>query len=261
MYLFTATFISLFSVSLLQLVSAEPTLEETKRRKILKRQGSQDLSFCYGDNSICSVGNDLFQQCGNYEDVQFYKCICGNGYVSVNEACYWCQLAYHLDIYYNGASDRDGCSSAGVPIAPIPSSVLALEASYNMTYTGIISGTGAANTASPGPVATTSSGSVQLALTSKASSKVAPITGSSSNSTVSSMTYFGGVTSVVTLNGGNQGTAGTAPTSNKGISETTATSTPNAGSGIGRTHGWNSGTILMFSVVILAVSAFVFALI
>lgn len=75
------------------------------------------------------------------------------------------------------------------------------------------------------------------------------------------MTYFGGVTSVVTLNGGNQGTAGTAPTSNKGISETTATSTPNAGSGIGRTHGWNSGTILMFSVVILAVSAFVFALI
>ena len=86
MCLLIASPISVFFAVLLQLVSAAPALENPKLGKILKRQGSQDLSFCFGENSICSVGIDLDAQCENYEGTQYYKCICGNGYVSVDDA-------------------------------------------------------------------------------------------------------------------------------------------------------------------------------
>ena len=86
MCLLIISFIPVFFAVLLRLVSAAPALENRNHGKILKRQGSQDLSFCFGENSICSVGNDLYAQCENYEGTQYYKCICGNGYVSVDDA-------------------------------------------------------------------------------------------------------------------------------------------------------------------------------
>lgn len=51
----------------------------------------QDLSFCYGEGSICAVGNDLFDDCeslsSNYDDLNpWYECLCSNGYVSVEDA-------------------------------------------------------------------------------------------------------------------------------------------------------------------------------
>ena len=55
-----------------------------------KRQLDGDLSFCYGDGSICVVGNDLWSDCeglDNFDNlVPLYKCVCGNGYVSVEDA-------------------------------------------------------------------------------------------------------------------------------------------------------------------------------
>jgi hypothetical protein len=71
---------------------------------------------------------------------------------------------------------------------------------------------------------------------------------------VNSNTYFGGVTSVVTFNGGNQGTATTALISNTGNSEATATSTVKAGSGAGGALGWTTRIAVMvvaFGVSIL----------
>lgn len=169
--------------------------------------------------------------------------------------CYWCQLAYNLDIAYDGPSDKDGCSSAGVSIAPIPSSVLALEASYNQTYTGIISGAVSTTTGPPASVAASSTGSAQLVLTSKASLSTQRAIGSPSDNAVNPNTYFGGVTSVVTLNGGNQGTATAALISNTGNSEATATSTMKAGSGAGGALRWTTtGTAVMLSVAAFGVS-------
>lgn len=198
-----------------------------------------------------SVGTAMYQstmrECLKTFRFLTTACIEGDFY-----RCYWCQLAYNLDTFYSGPSDKDGCSSAGVSIAPIPSSVLALEASYNQTYTGIISGAASATTGPPASVAASSTGSAQLALTSKASLSIQRTIGSPSNNGVN--TYFGGVTSVVTLNGGNQGTATAALISNTGNSEATVTSTTKAGSSAGGALGWTTGTVVMLSVVAFRVS-------
>jgi hypothetical protein len=57
---------------------------------IEERQIVGDLSFCYGDGSICDVSNALYTQCETYQQpyqpVKWYQCVCGNGYVSVDEA-------------------------------------------------------------------------------------------------------------------------------------------------------------------------------
>jgi hypothetical protein len=46
-------------------------------------------SFCYGTDAICSVSFDLSDACDNFfdsgETEKWYECLCGNGYVSVNE--------------------------------------------------------------------------------------------------------------------------------------------------------------------------------
>jgi hypothetical protein len=82
MYQFTVPSFALFSFFLQQYVAAEPV-------PVSPRQLG-DLSFCFGVNSICDFSINLFQQCQNYLDSndmpKWYQCICGNGYVAVDEA-------------------------------------------------------------------------------------------------------------------------------------------------------------------------------
>lgn len=55
---------------------------------LFERDG--DLAFCYGENSICSNSNDLYDKCNSFDSLsdltQWYQCICENGYVSTREA-------------------------------------------------------------------------------------------------------------------------------------------------------------------------------
>jgi len=77
-----AMFFALFALFLRQCVAAAPD------RMLVERQFGGDLSFCFGENSICDISNQLFSQCDNYLNqlTEWYKCLCGNGYVSVDEA-------------------------------------------------------------------------------------------------------------------------------------------------------------------------------
>ncbi|KAH7187354.1 hypothetical protein DER44DRAFT_753921 [Fusarium oxysporum] len=159
---------------------------------IFQRQafGTQDLSFCYGQRSICEVSTALFDQCNEkgYGN-PFVECICENGYVSVDQACYWCQLAYDL----NPVSILDykaECSSASVSIAPIPPSVLDQASSYNATYTGTIRG----------PAATATESDLAATITNMEMSSGR----SSSTKLADGNTWFGGTTNVVTLKGGDE---------------------------------------------------------
>lgn len=49
-----------------------------------------NLQYCYSDDSVCVFSNDLFADCQVYENQvdlsQWYQCICGNGYVSAEQA-------------------------------------------------------------------------------------------------------------------------------------------------------------------------------
>ena len=74
--------IVLFSVILLRYpVTARSAVTIEERQ-------DEDLSFCFGEKSICEYSNDLFEDCQNYleELPQWYNCVCANGYVSVDEA-------------------------------------------------------------------------------------------------------------------------------------------------------------------------------
>ena len=82
MYLLITPFFTIFLFVLQHSVVAA-----TSGRRIQERQDG-DAAFCFGYNSICSLSNNLWSQCENYlsDTPQWYKCICGNGYVSVDEA-------------------------------------------------------------------------------------------------------------------------------------------------------------------------------
>jgi hypothetical protein len=58
-------------------------------RKVEKRQ-SGNLDFCYGNNSICAVQNNLYEACSAFQnpyiEAKWAGCICANGYVAVEEA-------------------------------------------------------------------------------------------------------------------------------------------------------------------------------
>lgn len=86
---FTATLLT-YAFIALQHVSADAEYERGKA--LMKLYGrKEDLSFCFGENSICAVGNDLWSRCeaysNNFNDLNpWYECLCGNGYVAVDEA-------------------------------------------------------------------------------------------------------------------------------------------------------------------------------
>ncbi|KAH8668429.1 hypothetical protein BX600DRAFT_496504 [Xylariales sp. PMI_506] len=184
-----------------------------------------DSSFCWGDNGICSVGLTLFDTCDGYSDTDsWFSCICASGYVSVEDACYWCELAYNLDIDWNGPSYTAECNSVSADIAPIPASVLSVESAWNASYTGVILG---------GSI-TSGAG----AITATGTSKLATATGKSNKtSSAEETTWFGGTTGVQTLDGGGspQRTSATSATGAGATSTTTKPSSNQASDSSSRT--------------------------
>jgi len=62
-----------------------------KYREVQMRQESLILEdYCWGTGSICSFSNSLDNACNAFSEeedlTQYYKCICGNGYVSTDQA-------------------------------------------------------------------------------------------------------------------------------------------------------------------------------
>ena len=149
---------------------------------------------------------------------------------------------YNLDVSYSGTTNKEGCSSAGVAIAPIPSSVLSVESKYNQTYTGIISGANSASTRLPGSSAATTTGSFPLTFPD-----------STAHSTPNQ-----GIASITTLDGGGQGMPTEVPSSNNGglgeLPSATTSSIPKLSSGNQAAQGRNSGVAIKFSFVAFGIS-------
>jgi len=91
MYFSAVLFVALFPVLSQQLSDSDyGNLLKQRHGMIQARQlGGPDLSFCYGETSICSEGNQLFDKCSAFEDdadsTQWYQCLCGNGYVTAEQ--------------------------------------------------------------------------------------------------------------------------------------------------------------------------------
>ncbi|EME78186.1 uncharacterized protein MYCFIDRAFT_179625 [Pseudocercospora fijiensis CIRAD86] len=94
---FEARETAMFRFFTLVLVLVFDSKAQAQAQGVEKRQDSQldRLGFCYGDGAICSIGNDLYShisfRCNAYDnDIDklnpWYKCLCTNGYVAVNEA-------------------------------------------------------------------------------------------------------------------------------------------------------------------------------
>ena len=167
--------------------------------------------------------------------------------------CYWCQLAYNLDITYDGPSLTSGCNSASVAIAPIPSSVLSRESAYNATYTGVLL---SGPTGSAAPAST--SGAASAHTTGKTAAKT---TAKNTN------TFFGGTTAVTTFNGG--GAGGLNGPSDVGAMSPTSTVTvtqapsPKAGGGSGSGGGGPNGAAAwdLKAALLMSVAAFGFGVV
>lgn len=150
--------------------------------------------------------------------------------------CVWCQAAYDLSYYNDVPQNKEGCSSIGATIAPIPSSILAAESQYNKTYTGVISGATATTTGHSGSAGAITSTSGLPAQTTSTTSTEAQ--------------GGGGINSVVTLGGGGGGQA-TTTGSGESQSITTVTTTK-AASGSGYAEGQRVAWVL--SVIIFGLS-------
>ena len=88
----TVLIVVLFSALSQQLLGEEDHIKLLRRQNeaIKARQIGEDLSFCDGVNSICAQSNSLFDRCNAFSnqanDSQWFQCLCGNGYMAVNEA-------------------------------------------------------------------------------------------------------------------------------------------------------------------------------
>lgn len=76
-------------ISFLLLVHADQQLAQDKARRLGRR--ADDLSFCFGEDAICSIMLDLQDEChpldiGYTHPVPYYQCACANGYVTASQA-------------------------------------------------------------------------------------------------------------------------------------------------------------------------------
>ncbi|PMD37373.1 hypothetical protein L207DRAFT_636087 [Hyaloscypha variabilis F] len=197
---------------------------------LLRRQSSDGDDFCYGvignENGICSFFNTLAGDCDQFETsgdyTAFWKCQCGNGAVSAQQQCDWCQDAFGIGLGINvsfaESEATSACISVSASIAPVPASLLSLASSFNASFTGTLppsnSGTGS------GPTQTRSASG------GKTSSTSLPAT-----------------TSIETLVGG----GGAAPTTTPGQSPTTPTGAVKTGG----VDGWRSADAIRFSGMML----------
>ncbi|KAL2062707.1 hypothetical protein VTL71DRAFT_5779 [Oculimacula yallundae] len=208
---------------LLRLVAAD------ELNNIEARQRKQDLSFCYSEGSICPQASQLYDQCqdlqNNFKDLNpWYECVCGNGYTATNRACNWCQAAYNLSYTVGIVDDQiERCQSLSYSIAPIPTQLIAVQSSFNATYTGIVP------TADANSSPSTTGGSASSSGTAGETSRVAATaTTSAITRTGSSARTSSAVISTITLNGGADG-AGAARSSTTGSAQQqSATSIPSA---------------------------------
>ncbi|KAN0096498.1 hypothetical protein V8E51_015303 [Hyaloscypha variabilis] len=118
-------------------------------------------------DGICSYSETLSSDCqgfsGQSDQTQWYECICGNGFVSANQECIWCQEALNLtdlslDLWSQSIA-FSGCSSAHATIAPVPSSVLASISAWNSSYSSFLATatlTSFGESATTGPTISTS---------------------------------------------------------------------------------------------------------
>jgi len=106
MYISTALFVTVSYAALTVVTAADPVVtpapitphqslvraEVFRRRMLLdlpKRALNRrldDLHFCYGDGSICEASNNLYNGCEDFEDKQYFQCVCENGWVSTDQA-------------------------------------------------------------------------------------------------------------------------------------------------------------------------------
>jgi len=114
------------------------------------------------------------------------------------DRCYWCDLGFNLDIDYRGASDKAACASVGVVVAPLPQSVLDQQSSRNVTWFGSTTSKSltvpTSGTTAPGNMSTTAP--ITAAITRSAPTSTTTIRIPDQN------TWYGGVTSARTLDGG-----------------------------------------------------------
>ena len=139
--------------------------------------------------------------------------------------CTWCEMVYNISYFNDIAENKEGCSSVGVSVAPIPASILSVESYYNQTYTG-------------------------------------GYTFSEADSTISAVSTTRhvsnpGIPNILTLNGGGQPSTRTTPTSTQGfgpLPSATTSSTATVGSSTGGAEGQNIGVALVFSFVAFGLS-------
>jgi hypothetical protein len=135
-----------------------------------------------------------------------------------------------------------GCTSASATIAPIPSSVLSVQSNYNATFTGIISGGGAAT--ATGSVTGTATSSVTATKTEDKS-----VTATTSKSNTAAGTWFGGTAGVETFGGGSPQNTTKATTTSSAKSTATGTGAGTSGASRG-----GSNTLLGLSLLILGLA-------
>ncbi|KAE9371866.1 hypothetical protein N431DRAFT_377908 [Stipitochalara longipes BDJ] len=179
-YSFSLRSLALSAILLYQVdVDASPSPNE-------QLQGRQNQILGTGDDyctdGICSYASNLDANCNGFSDesdlTQWYECLCGNGYVSTQQMCIWCQVALDLPdfIDFGVSTYSSRCSSAHATIAPVPSSIIASLSAWNSSYSTFLA---TATLTSPG-------GSVK---TGQATTTLSLSTGNASSSSSWTSTY------------------------------------------------------------------------
>ncbi|KAH7323941.1 hypothetical protein BKA65DRAFT_511734 [Rhexocercosporidium sp. MPI-PUGE-AT-0058] len=241
---------ALLSTTICSILMTIAAADESK--SIEARQRKQDLSFCFSEDSICSQSSKLYDQCSdlqdNFKDLNpWYECVCGNGYTSTDQACNWCQAAYNLTYTVGIVEDQiETCQSLSYSIAPIPTQIVAIQSSFNATYTGILQAPNGGSSpstsgADSSPTSSRSAGTV----TSGSATATAP---STSRSAKSASTFV----STVTLNGGANGAGATRSSTTGDAQQQSPTATPSA-TPTGAAQGGRDGFAVGFSVLMSAI--------
>ena len=149
-------------------------------------------------------------------------------FADIRDRCDWCLEGFGIDLginyTFNEIQLTSACLQNSDSIVPIPASVLAIESSYNATYTG-------------GFPTNTGTGAV---VTKTGFSSVGTLTAESNSASNFTTILFGG-----------GGGSGTTPTSNAGPQSTTPTSTGEATASTA--NSWRVGDAALFFLMTLGV--------
>lgn len=83
MYLWSEVVVILVAL-IIHIIARPPEYDNVKHTRSIHARLLTDTAFCWGTDSICSVGLDLIDACDNLSDSgdtdKWYECLCGNGY-------------------------------------------------------------------------------------------------------------------------------------------------------------------------------------